>query len=142
MAEIQRGKMKEALSAVGKGRQTIYSVLHSLARRLVEEPGRSPSLARAFISSFLAREGVRTIIAHFMREGRKMIAQIVAVGQARGEIDPNLKKDKVAMQLMQACIGTVLLWSLDETPALKVRIEDSFQHFWRGIALSGQEQKQ
>jgi AcrR family transcriptional regulator len=141
MAEIQRGKMKEALSAVGKGRQTIYSVLHSLARRLVEEPGRSPSLARAFISSFLAREGVRIIIAHFMREGRKMIAQIVAVGQARGEIDPNLKKDKVAMQLMQACIGTVLLWSLDETPALKVRIEDSFQHFWRGIALSGQEQK-
>jgi len=70
-----------------------------------------------------------------------MISQIVAAGQERGEIDPKLKKEKVAMQLMQSCMGTVLLWSLDETPALKARIEDSFQHFWRGIALSGEEQK-
>jgi AcrR family transcriptional regulator len=141
MAEIQLSKMKEALTAAGHRRQKIQSVLHRLAQRLVEEPGRSPSLARAFISSFLASEGVRAIISHNMKEGRRMIAQIVAAGQERGEIDPNLKKDKVAMQLMQTCIGTVLLWSLDETPALKVRIENSFQHYWRAIALSGQEQK-
>jgi AcrR family transcriptional regulator len=141
MAEIQLGKMKEALTAAGPRRQKIQSVLHRLAQRLVEEPGRSPSLARAFISSFLASEGVRAIISHNMKEGRRMIAQIVAAGQERGEIDPKLKKDKVAVQLIQACIGTVLLWSLDETPALKVRIENSFQHYWRAIALSGREQK-
>ena len=70
-----------------------------------------------------------------------MIAQIVAAGQERGEIDPTLKKEKVAMQLMQSCMGTVLLWSLDETSALRVRIENSFQHFWRAIALSAHEQK-
>jgi AcrR family transcriptional regulator len=136
IAEIQHGKVREALTAVGKGKQTIQSVLQRLARRLVEEPGRSPSMARAFVSSFLASEGVRVIIAHNMQEGRKMIAQIVAAGQERGEIDPRLKKEKVAMQLMQTCIGTVLLWSLDETPALKVRIKDSFQHFWRAIIAS------
>src|ERR1039457_5562354 len=103
MAEIQRGKVKEALSATDRGKQKIHSVLHRLVRRLVEGPGRSPSLARAFISSFLASEGVRTIIAQNMQEGRRMIAQIVAAGQERGELDPNLKKDKVAMQLMQTC---------------------------------------
>jgi hypothetical protein len=70
-----------------------------------------------------------------------MIAEIIAAGQERGEIDPSLKKEKVAIQLMQTCMGTVLLWSLDGAPALKTRIEDSFQHFWRAIALSGQEQK-
>jgi AcrR family transcriptional regulator len=141
MAEIQRGKVREALTAAGKGRQTIYSVMHRLARRLVEEPGRSPSLARAFISSFLASEEVRTIIAHNMQEGRRMISNIIAAGQERGEIDPSLKKDKVAIQLMQTCMGTVLLWSLDGAPALKTRIEDSFQHFWRAVAFFGQEQK-
>jgi len=142
MAEIQLGKVREAIAASSRGTQTIHSVLHRLARRLVEEPGRSPSLARAFVLSFLASEEVRVVIAHNMREGRKMIAQIVSTGQERGEIDPTLKKEKVAMQLMQICMGTVLLWSLDETPALKARIEDSFQHFWRAIALSGQEKKQ
>jgi AcrR family transcriptional regulator len=141
MAEIQLGKVREALSAAKLGKQTIHTVLHRLVRRLVEEPGRSPSLARAFISSFLASEGVRAVIAHNMREGRRMIAQIVAAGQGRGEIDPRLKKEKVALQFMQTCMGTVLLWSLDETPALKVRIENSFQHLWRAIALSGQEQE-
>src|SRR5271157_4950198 len=57
MAEIQLGKVREAALLAGKGKQTIYSVLHRLVQRLAEEPGRSPSLARAMISSFLASEG-------------------------------------------------------------------------------------
>jgi AcrR family transcriptional regulator len=137
MAEVQLGKVIEAISAAGQGKQTIHSVLHRLVRRLVEELGRSPSLARAFISSFLASESVRTVIARNMLEGRRMIAEVVAAGQERGEIDPRLKKEKVAMQLLQVCMGTVLLWSLDGAPALKSRIEASFQHFWRAVALSG-----
>jgi AcrR family transcriptional regulator len=141
MAEIQRGKVREALTAVTQSKKRIHTVLHRLAKRLVEEPGRSPSLARAFISSFLASEGVRTVIAHNMREGRRMIAQIVAAGQERGEIDPCLRKEKVALLFLQTCMGTVLLWSLDEAPSLKARIENSFQHFWRAIDLSGKEQK-
>jgi AcrR family transcriptional regulator len=141
MAEIQLGKVREAIIATKQGRQTIHSVLHRLAQRLVEEPGRSPSLARAFISSFLASEGVRKVIARNMREGRRMIAQVVAEGQERREIDPGLNKEKVAIQLMQTCMGTVLLWSLDGAPALKTRIEASFQHFWRAVALSSKGKK-
>jgi hypothetical protein len=76
-----------------------------------------------------------------MQEGRKLGAEIVAAGQERGEIDPLLKKDKVAMQMMQTIMGTVLFWSLHEEPALEVWIEDSFQHFWRAIAASGKEQE-
>jgi AcrR family transcriptional regulator len=141
MAEVQLGKVREALTAAEQGRRTIHSVLHRLMLRLAEEPGRSPSLARAFISSFLASEGVRTAIARNMREGRRMIAQLVAAGQERREIHPRLRKKELARQLLQTCMGTVLLWSLDGTPALKARIEDSFQHFWRAIAVSGEEQR-
>jgi hypothetical protein len=36
-------------------------------------------------------------------------------------------------------MGTVLLWSLDGVSALQEHIEESFQHFWRAIALSGGE---
>jgi hypothetical protein len=65
----------------------------------------------------------------------------VAAGQKRGEINPRLKKEMVAVQLWQTCMGTVLLWSLDGIPSLKARFEDSFQHFWRAIAVSGEEQE-
>ena len=135
MAEIQLGKVAEALARAAAGRQKIQSVFHHLFRRAAEEPGRSPDLARALISSFLASAGVRKIIAHNMKEGRRMIAEVVSAGQARGEIDPRLKKEKVAIQVLQAFMGTVLFWSLHEQPPLKVWIEDSFQHFWRSIAV-------
>ena len=136
MAEIQLGKVREAVTLTESGKQTIYSVLHRLSLRVAEEPGRSPDLARALISSFLASEGVRGLVDRNMSEGRKMIAQIVAAGQKRGEIDPRLKKKKVALQLQQAFMGTLLLWSLQGQPALATWIEESFEHFWRAIVIS------
>ena len=139
MAEIQLGKVREAISLAGQGQQAIHSVLHRLVLCLAEEPGRSPDLARALISSFLASEGVRNIIKRKMQEGHKMIAEVVAAGQKRGEIDPCLQKEKVATQLLQAEMGTILLWSAHGEPALEAWIEDSFQHFWRAIAASGKE---
>ena len=139
MAEIQLGKAAEALARVERGKQTIHAVLHRLFLRLAEEPGRSPELARTIISSFLAREKVRKHVALKMQEGHEIAARIVALGQERGEIDRALKRDVVAMQAMQTIMGTVLLWSLHEEPALKVWMENSFQHFWKSIAVSGEK---
>jgi AcrR family transcriptional regulator len=142
MAEIQLGKVREALALSESGKQTIYAVLQRLSLRVAEEPGRSPDLARALITSFLASEAVRRNIERNMSEGRKVVGQIVAAGQRRGEIDSRLKKEKVALQLQQAFMGTLLLWSLQGKPALATRLEESFQHFWRAIAAPRQEQKQ
>lgn len=141
MAEIQLAKVSEAVALALDSKQTIHTVLHGLFLRLAEEPGRSPELARALISSFLASEGVRKLIARNMQEGRKMFAEVAAAGQMRGEINPRLKKEMIALQVQQTFMGTLLLWSLHEQPALHVWIEDSFQHFWRAIAVSGQEQE-
>ena len=137
MAEIQLSKIRAAASKIGQGRKPIHSVLHDLVLRLAEEPGRSPALARAFISSFLTSAAVRTTIEGNMQLGRKMVAELVATGQERGEIDPWLKKEKAAIQLLQMVMGTVLLWSLHGEPQLKKWIEDSFEHFWRSIATTG-----
>jgi len=136
MAEIQLGKIKEAEVSAAAGKLTIQTVLGRLARRLSEEPGRSPGLARALISSFLASESVREILKRNMHVGRKTIGEVIAAGQERGEINPDLKKEKVAMQFFQSVMGTVLLWSLHEKPALGSWIDDSFQHFWRSIAVA------
>jgi AcrR family transcriptional regulator len=142
MAEIQLGKVKEALTMAEAGDKTICSVLHRLFLRSGEEPGRSPELARALLSSFLASGGVRRLMAHNLAsEGRKMLARIVAAGQKRREIDSRLKKEKIALHIQQAFMGTLLLWSLEGKPALKARAEESFQHFWRAIAASRQGQK-
>jgi AcrR family transcriptional regulator len=139
LAEVQVGKVKEAASKAAQGKQPIHSVLRQLVRRLAEEPGRNPCLARAMMSSFLASESVREIVKRNMREGLKTIAGVVAVGQQRGEIDPRLDTEKVAMQLLQAMMGTVLLWSLHEKPGLAAWMKNTLQHTWRSIAAPGRK---
>jgi AcrR family transcriptional regulator len=141
MAEIQLGKLQEAAARVDAGSEPLHTVLHRLVQRLAEEPGRSPRLARALISSFLGNESVREILKRKMVEGRKAIAEVVRIGQERGEINPLLKREAVAMQLLQMMLGTVLLWSLHEKPALSHWIENSFDHAWRAIAAPGKQQQ-
>ena len=141
LAEIQLSKVKDAVLLAGKGKEPIRPVLRRLVLSLAEEPGRSPALARAVASSFLTNEGVRVLIARFMLEACKLIAEVVAAGQKRGEIDPQLKKERVALQLQRTFMGTILFWSLHGEPALTACVEDSFQHFWRAIAVTALKQE-
>jgi AcrR family transcriptional regulator len=139
MAEIQIGKIREAASKASHGKQTVYATLRQLVLRLAEEFGRSPALARALISSFLGSESVRTMLKRTMHEGRKTIGELISAGQKSGEIRTQLKKEKVAMQFLQTIMGTVLIWSLHESPPLNSWIDDSFQHFWRSISVTDKE---
>lgn len=137
MAEIQIGKVQEALAQAETGKRPIRLVLQHLFQRLAEEPGRSPELARTLISSFLVSEDVRVLVDEHMAKGRQSVAKILEIGQQAGEIDPGLKSEQLALQLQQAVLGTILLWSLRTEPRLKTAIERTFQHFWRGIAPRG-----
>lgn len=141
MFEIQIGKIKEARSQALQANQPVHLLLRNLVRKLAEEPGRSPALARALISSFLGSASVREILKRTMLEGRKTVEEIIALGQKRGEIKPDLQQEKISMQFLQSVMGTVLIWSLHETPSLGLLIDDSFQHFWRSIAVSSTEQE-
>jgi hypothetical protein len=100
----------------------------------MEEPGRSAELARALLTAFLSST-IRDLLAQNMSDGRRMVGQILGLGQERGEIDPKLKTEQMALQLQQSFIGTMLLWSLRGEPKLPTAIETSFQHFWRGVAV-------
>ena len=137
VAEIQLGKVREALERAEAGKRPVRSVIQHLFQRIAEEPARSPELARALISSFLASERIRQHMDGNMSEGRRMAARIVELGQQRGEIDLGLKKEQVALLLQRSFLGTLLLWSLRGEPKLQSSVEETFQHFWRAIAASG-----
>ena len=136
VAEIQLGKVREAMQQAEAGQGPVRAVLHRLFQRVAEEPGRSPELARALISSFLASERIRGLMDSNMAEGRRMAARIIELGQQSGEIDGGLKKDAAALLLQQSFLGTLLLWSLRGQPKLETAVDESFQHYWRAIAPS------
>jgi AcrR family transcriptional regulator len=136
MAEIQLGKVREALQQARAGKRRIQAVLSQLFERVGEEPGRSPELGRAILSSFLASDRVRSLMDRNMSEGRRMVGEIIELGQQRGEIDPKLKTDQLALHLQQTFLGTLLMWTLRGESKLQKTTEASFQHFWRAIAVA------
>ena len=133
MAEIQLGKVREALEAAESGKWSIRSVLRDLFTKVSEEPGRSPELARAVLTAFLSST-IRDLLAQNMADGRRMAGRILELGQERGEIDPKLKTEQMALHLQQSFLGTMLLWSLRGEQKLQTAVEVSFQHYWRAIA--------
>jgi len=139
MAEIQLGKVREALAAARSGEGSIKMVFHHMLERMAEEPGRSPQLARALLASFLASERIRKLIDHTLCEARKILVQIVEIGQRNGEIDPALKKDQLALLVQQSFLGTVMVWSLHGKPKLNHKVEMTFQYLWRAISVPGRE---
>jgi AcrR family transcriptional regulator len=141
MAEIQLSKVHEAVRLSLTGKHSIRSVLHHLALRLVEEPGRSPGLARAVISAFSASDVVRSMIQSQLSIGLDLVAKCIEQGQKNGEINPRLKKRTMAIQFQQSVMGTILLWSLHGQSSLANWIEESFEHFWRAVAVTDKEER-
>ena len=130
-----RSAVLVALEQARAGKRSIQAILSHLFERVGEEPARSPELARALLSSFLASDRIRQSLDRNMAEGRQMAAEIIELGQQRGEINPKLKKDQVALHFQQTFLGTLLLWSLRGESKLQKATEASFQHFWRAIAV-------
>lgn len=133
LAEIQLGKVRQALDAAEAGKRSIRLVLQDFFNKICEEPGRSPDLARALLTAFLSST-IRDQLAQNIAEGRRMVGRIVELGQERGEVDPKLKNEQIALHLQQSFFGTMLLWSLQGEPKLQTLVEATFQHFWRAIA--------
>jgi AcrR family transcriptional regulator len=135
LAEIQLGKLQEAVEQAETGKRPIEAVLHELFVGLAEEPGRSPELARAMISGFVSSKRSTEIMALNMTRGREIIARAIEIGQKRKEIDSRLKKERIALQAQQTFLGALLIWSVTGENKLQVVVESSFQLLWKAIAV-------
>lgn len=135
LAEIQLGKVRAAAEESETGKRPIESLLHQLFLGLAEEPGRTPEMARALVSAFVSSKRSTEIMALNMAKGREIIARAIEAGQKRKEIDPHLKKERIALQAQQTFLGALLIWSLTGEHKLENVVESSFQLFWKAIAV-------
>ena len=135
LAEIQLGKVQEAVEEAEAGKRPIESVLHQLFLGLAEEPGRTPEMARALVSAFVSSKRSTEIMRLNMAKGREIIARAIEIGQKRKEIDSRLKKERIALQAQQTFLGALLIWSLTGEQRLQSVVESSFQLLWKAIAV-------
>ncbi len=136
MAEIQLGKVREAVTLAESGKQTIRSVLHHLLsshRGGTRAQSRSCPRPDLFFSG--ERRRARADPPQHAPKAARCSPGLWPWGKSAERSTPRLKKEKVALQFQQAFMGTLLLWSLQGEPALQFWLEESFQHFWRAIAI-------
>jgi AcrR family transcriptional regulator len=132
----QVGIIESYLEQARAGKKSIESLLHSLAQDLTLLPGRTPELARSIMASFLSNEQVRQVMREQIAgRGRAVLAQIIAIGQERGEIRRDNPSIDLARAFQQGMFGAVLLWSLNPIDSLSGVIERLVGVLWSGLQL-------
>ncbi|HEV8383649.1 MAG TPA: TetR family transcriptional regulator [Candidatus Acidoferrales bacterium] len=131
--EMQIGKIEATLADVRNGKLSVRQAVVTLPRLLAEEPGRSPRIMQSLILALQTSRPMREIFQRKILTGRRMMAEILALGQRRGEIRRDVPAAELARAVQQAFFGAMLMWSLDETGTLARRFAETLEMVWPGV---------
>jgi AcrR family transcriptional regulator len=134
--ERQRGALHRHLLLARENKSEIVEILLSLADELVLAPSGSQHLARSLIAAFLGSVEVRERIAREMGLGRKIIAEIIAMGIEAGALHSELAPAELARSFQQTLIGSVLLWSMGPHSSIKKRLRLSMSVLFSGLGAT------
>jgi AcrR family transcriptional regulator len=136
IGDIQLAKIRAALEEAREGRRPIRVVARRLLLALAEMPGERPELVRSFLLVMLSSGNARPLILQKLDQGRRLLGELVAVGQRRGEIRRDLERTAMARHLQQMFFGGLLLWTLHPGTRLTQWTEPAFASLWRSVGVS------
>jgi AcrR family transcriptional regulator len=134
----QHGTIRRHLLLARNGSMGSREILLSLARDLIRVPGKSPQMARSLISAFLGNIEVREYIVREMSVGRNMIAEIISLGQGRGELRAEIAPTELARVFQHVLFGTVLIWAVDTVSSLEKQFNNTMQIFFSGLGAASE----
>jgi len=132
--EMQIGKLQAAVESARQSNEPMPVFLRSLRCSMTEEPARNPAIVRALLQAHLSSAPVREAMAKNHTRAQALLAQLIQLGQDRGEIRRDLPAGQLAYVFRQTVFGTLLLWSLFGDATLPERIDTAFQVLWTGLA--------
>lgn len=87
-------------------------LFYRLAVTLSEGFEVSPAIFRSILVAVSSNEVVRQMLSEALERARKPLAELMTLGQQRGEIRRDHTPMELATVFQRACFGTVLLWSI------------------------------
>jgi AcrR family transcriptional regulator len=133
-AEKQISKIESALDTARSGHRPLRDILARLLAALQEEPSRNPELARGLLVALLSSQPVRDVANPHLQHGRQLMAELLALGQKRGELRTDRKSLDMAAFFQLTALGTLLLWSLDPRINLEEGRRSVFELVWSAVA--------
>jgi AcrR family transcriptional regulator len=131
--DMQLGKLTVAVEQARQSSEPMPEFMSRLSRMMTEEPGRNPAIVRLILAGPLSREPVRSEIRERLARGRRLLTELMSLGQARGEIRRDRAAADLGLAMQQAAFGTLLMWSLSPDEPLLTRMDNTFSLLWSGM---------
>ena len=142
LGDLQLEKLDRILAEAKASGGTLQETLGRFPGVMTDEPGRSPLLVRSMMAALLSSEPVRRIFLEKILRARKILAEMISLGQGRGEVRADRDPSEIAEVLQQAVFGTMLVWSLDSSESLRQRMELAFAVLGPGLATTPRERRE
>jgi AcrR family transcriptional regulator len=132
-AEMQIGKLRVAVEEARRTTMPLPQFMRSLAALMTQEPVRNPDIIRVLLLAFLSNFKVREAMLDLQARVLALHAEMIELGQKRGEIRNDLPAPEIALVFRQTIFGTLLIWSLYGDSSLQSRMDSAFEIIWSGL---------
>jgi AcrR family transcriptional regulator len=127
LAHIERARAR-AMSG------PVLPVLKELAIGLVGHSTESAALLRAIYAAHASCEPVRAELRKRLHEGRRLLAEILALGQKRGEIRREHPPQELARLTQLVLLGVILAWAINPDSSLRKTAEQVWDLFFANLS--------
>jgi AcrR family transcriptional regulator len=132
-------KVEAALAEARAGKKSIQLILRHLAHSHAGESPFTPKLMRSFMVAALLNDSVCRTTTGNQAYGRRVLGQIIAIGQKRGEIRQDIPARQVARVMQQGIFGAFLLWALNPELEISTWLDPWVDVMLFGIVPRGRE---
>lgn len=117
----------------------VLPVLKELAADLAGQSNESAALLRAIYAAHASCEPVRQELRKRLLEGRRLLAEIYALGQKRGEIRRDRGSEDLARLTQVVFLGVILSWAMNPDAPLRKTAEQVSELFFASLTDAGRK---
>jgi AcrR family transcriptional regulator len=116
-------------------KQPVFPVLKELAADLANESGENAALLRSILAAHASCAPVRAELQKRLATGRRLMAEIFALGQQRGEVRRDIPAAELGRLTLLIFLGTTNAWSLDPETSLRATTQSICELLFNNIGV-------
>jgi AcrR family transcriptional regulator len=125
--EERLATIERALEKARAGEGPVLAILKELAGDLASHSSQSPDLLRSIVVAHLSCAPIRAEFQRRLQRGRRLMAEIFALAQERGEVRRDLSATELGRLMQIIFMGVNVAWSLNPDSDLGRTTEDVWE---------------
>jgi AcrR family transcriptional regulator len=125
--------IERLLQNVRTAKRSVRAALKELATDRAGQFAESPDLLRSIFAAHLSCAPVRAELQNRLQRARRLLAEILAIGQKKGEIRRDRSPRDLARLTQLILMGVTIAWALNPDSALRKSAEEVWDLFFPSL---------